>query len=73
MSLTGAAEAKGLTEKQVFEEACAQYRGLNINAEVAWRYYMQTGYLPYFVTDYCMEAMREQKQTPPKTKIAGRA
>jgi hypothetical protein len=48
-----------LSPEAMFRRACGSYtqQGMTINGDVAWQYYQETGFLPFFVADYCREVI----------------
>ena len=65
--LQDAAEQLGITEQEVFEQATLEFKDFALNPQKAWEYYLKTGYIPYFVTDYCKEVINGEQSAPQET------
>jgi len=59
--LEEAASKLGITEQQIFREACISSfaPGFAINPEKVYECYCYSGFIPYFVTDYIREVLDE--------------
>ena len=57
----------GMTLEDAYKQACQEHTAMKINPDIAWGYYLKTGFIPFFVRQFIEERANVQQPTPRKT------
>lgn len=59
------ANRTGKSEREIFDEASMSEFAppFAFNVDMAWQYYLDTGFVPYFVNNYIREVLDGEEQT----------